>query len=108
LYHHVSILFNLINFLDPAKMPLFTRKLRRYKRTHNLQREFHLALSHPRHLVPSHTISSGPPPRPDLSSLIASLMAALHVLEMYRRNVPDHAVRRLLDRPRNSVGRQPL
>jgi integrase len=69
----------------------------------DLQREFHLALAHPRHLVPSHTISSGPPPRPDLSSLIASLMAALHVLEMYRRNVPDHAVRRLLDRLANRI-----
>ena len=53
----------------------------------DLQREFHIALSHPRHLVPSHTTSSGPPPRPDLSSLIASLMGAQHVLEMYRRNV---------------------
>jgi len=69
----------------------------------DLQREFHLALSHPRHLAPSHTISSGPPPRPDLSSLIASLMAAQHVLEMYRRNVPDHAVRRLLDRLANRI-----
>ena len=69
----------------------------------DLQREFHLALSHPRHLVPSHTISSGPPPRPDLSSLIASLMTAQHVLEMYRRNVADHAARRLLDRLANRI-----
>jgi len=69
----------------------------------DLQREFHLALSHPRHLVPSHTISSGPPPRPDLSSLIASLMTAQHVLEMYRRNVADNAARRLLDRLANRI-----
>ena len=69
----------------------------------DLQREFHLALSHPRHLVPSHTTSSGLPPRPDLSSLIDSLMAAQHVLEMYRRNVDDKSARRLLDRLANRI-----
>ena len=69
----------------------------------DLQREFHIALSHPRHLVPSHTTSSGPPPRPDLSSLIASLMGAQHVLEMYRRNVDDKSARRLLDRLANRI-----
>ncbi len=69
----------------------------------DLQREFHLALSHPRHLVPSHTTSSGAPPRPDLSSLIASLMAAQHVLEMYRRNVDDKSARRLLERLANRI-----
>jgi hypothetical protein len=69
----------------------------------DLQREFHLAISHPRHLVPSHTTSSGLPPRPDLSSLTASLMAAQHVLEMYRRMVDDQAARRLLDRLANRI-----
>lgn len=69
----------------------------------DLQREFHLALSHPRHLVPSHTTSSGAPPRPDLSSLIASLIGAQHVLEMYRRNVDDKSARRLLDRLANRI-----
>jgi hypothetical protein len=39
----------------------------------DLQREFHIALSHPRHLAPSHTTLSGASPRPDLSSLIVSL-----------------------------------
>jgi len=39
----------------------------------------------------------------DPSGQIASLTAALHVLEMYRRNVPDHAVRRLLDRLANRI-----
>src|ERR1700679_3660756 len=51
----------------------------------DLQREFHMALSHPRHLAPSPTISSGPLPRADLPSLIDSLTVAQHVLEMYRR-----------------------
>jgi len=69
----------------------------------DLQREFHLALSHPRHLVPSPTISSGFPPRADLSSLIDSLTVAQHVLEMYRRNVADDSERRLLDRLANRI-----
>jgi site-specific recombinase XerD len=69
----------------------------------DLQREFHLALSHPRHLLPSRTLSSGSPPRADLVSLIDSLTVAQHVLEMYRRSVSDNAVRRLLDRLANRI-----
>jgi integrase len=69
----------------------------------DLQREFHLALSHPRHLAPSRTISSGPLPRADLSSLIDSLTVAQHVLEIYRRNVADNPARRLLDRLANRI-----
>jgi site-specific recombinase XerD len=69
----------------------------------DLQREFHLALSHPRHMVPSRTLSAGSPPRADLSSLIDSLTAAQHVLEMYRRNVADNSARRLLDRLANRI-----
>jgi integrase len=69
----------------------------------DLQREFHLALSHPRHSVPSRTTSSGSPPRADLSSLIDSLTAAQHVLEMYRRNVADNSARRLLRRLANRI-----
>ena len=69
----------------------------------DLQREFHLARSHPRHLAPSRTLSSGSPPRADLSSLIDSLMAAQHVLEMYRRSVADHSARRLLNRLANRI-----
>ena len=64
----------------------------------DLQREFHLALSHPRHLAPSRTLSLGFPPRADSSSLIDSLTAAQHILEMYRRSVADHSARRLLAR----------
>ena len=69
----------------------------------DLQREFHLALSHPRHLAPSRTLSSGSPPRADLSSLIDSLTAAQHVLEMYRRSVADHSARHLLNRLANRI-----
>jgi hypothetical protein len=69
----------------------------------DLQREFHLALAHPRHLVPSRTISSGSSPRADLSSLTDSLTAAQHVLEMYRRGIADQSARRLLDRLSNRI-----
>src|SRR5216683_7792564 len=63
----------------------------------DLQREFHLARSHPRHLTPSRTVSSASPPRADLSNLIDSLTVAQHVLEMYRRSVADDSARRLLN-----------
>ena len=69
----------------------------------DLQREFHLALSHPRHLVPARVISSGSSPRADLSNLIDSLTVAQHVLEMYRRSMDDDSARRLLDRLANRI-----
>jgi integrase len=68
----------------------------------DLQREFHLALSHPRHLAPSRG-SSDLAPRADLAGLIHSLTTAQHVLEIYRRNVTDPSARRLLDRLANRI-----
>jgi hypothetical protein len=64
----------------------------------DLQREFHLARVHPRHLAPSPTVSSASPPRADLASLIDSLKAAQHVLEMFRRSLAEDSPRRLLAR----------
>jgi integrase len=64
----------------------------------DLQREFHLARSHPRHFAPSRTVFSASPPRADLASLIDSLKAAQHVLEMFRRNLAEDSPRRLLAR----------
>ena len=64
----------------------------------DLQREFHLARSHPRHSPPSRTLSSASPPRADLASLIDSLKAAQHVLEMFRRSLAEDSPRRLLAR----------
>ena len=64
----------------------------------DLQREFHSARSHPRHLAPSPTVSSTSPPRADLASLIDSLKAAQHVLEMFRRSLAEDSPRRLLAR----------
>ena len=64
----------------------------------DLQREFQLARSHPRHLAPSRTPSSASPPRADLASLIDSLKLAQHVLEMFRRTLAEDSPRRLLGR----------
>lgn len=56
------------------------------------------ARSHPRHLAPARTVFSASPPRADLSSLIDSLKAAQHVLEMFRRSLAEDSPRRLLAR----------
>ena len=64
----------------------------------DLQREFQLATTHPRHLAPSRTPSSASPPRADLAGLIDSLKAAQHVLEMFRRSLAEDFPRRLLAR----------
>ncbi len=70
----------------------------------DLQREYHSARSHPRHLVPApptplHTSS----PRADLVSLVDSIRAAQHILEMFRRALPDGSNCRLLDRIANRL-----
>jgi hypothetical protein len=65
----------------------------------DLQREYHLARTHPRHLAPSpRALRPGPLSHADLPSLLDSLDAAQHVLEMFRRNLTDDSARRLLDR----------
>jgi len=69
----------------------------------DLQREYRLARSQPRHLAPSRTVSSGSPPRADLATLIESLKAAQHVLEMFRRSLDEGSARRLLDRLANPL-----
>ena len=69
----------------------------------DLQREFHLARSHPRHLAPSRTVPSPSPPRADLASLIDSLKAAQQVLERFRRTLVEESARHLLDRLANRL-----
>jgi len=68
----------------------------------DLQREFQLARSHPRHLVPQPTaplaaIRSG------LDGVIDSLLTTQHVLEMFRRALPAGISRRCLDRLTNRL-----
>jgi hypothetical protein len=67
----------------------------------DLQREFELARSKPRHLVPQPKTPFAP--RADLDGLIDSLLAAQHVLEMFRRTLPNGTSRRRLDRLSNRL-----
>ena len=67
----------------------------------DLQREYQQARSQPRHLVP-HTKPSNSA-RADLPGLIEALRAAQHVLEMFRRTLPEGASRRRLCRLANRL-----
>lgn len=68
----------------------------------DLQREFYLARSQPRHLAPPPK-SPSPSVRADLPGLVESLRASQHVLEMFRRTLPDGYPRRHLDRLANRL-----
>jgi len=70
----------------------------------DLQREYRRALAHPRHLIPlprlplsAHMDCAG------LPTLLDSLRAAQHVLEMFRRAATDCPTRRLLHRLGNRL-----
>jgi integrase len=70
----------------------------------DLQREYHLALAHPRHLVPSPpTPLAASPANLDPAGILNSLQSAQHVLEMFRRTLPEGFSRRLLDRLANRL-----
>jgi hypothetical protein len=70
----------------------------------DLQREYRLARSQPRHLAPTpRAASSAPPPSAGLVSLIDSPRTTQHVLEIFRRSVADTSRRRLLDRLANRL-----
>jgi integrase len=65
----------------------------------DLQREFNLARSQPRHRLPAPRLpASVSSPQANLASLLDSLHLAQHVLEMFRRTLPLGPDRRLLDR----------
>jgi integrase len=68
----------------------------------DLQREFELARSKPRHLVPQPKTSPARL-RAGLDGVIDSLLAAQHVLEMFRRALSIGAARSCLDRLSNRL-----
>jgi hypothetical protein len=68
----------------------------------DLQREFQLARSQPRHLVPQPKTSLASF-RPGLDGLIDSLLAAQHALEMFRRALPHGVLRNHFDRLSNRL-----
>ena len=68
----------------------------------DLQREFHLARSQPRHRAPqpkAPIIS----PRAGLEGVVDSLLFAQHAIEMFRRSLPDGQPRHCLDRISNRL-----
>jgi integrase len=69
----------------------------------DLQREFHLARSQPRHLLPASRLPASLNSQANLASLLDSLHFAQHVLEMFRRTLPQGPDRRLLDRLSNRL-----
>jgi integrase len=68
----------------------------------DLQREFELARSKPRHLAPQPKASFASL-RTGLGGVIDSLLAAQQVLEMFRRTLPNGTSRRSLDRLSNRL-----
>jgi hypothetical protein len=70
----------------------------------DLEREFHLARSQPRHLVPTSQLpASITSAQANLASLLDAFRVARHVLEMFRRTLPQGPQRRLLDRLSNRL-----
>jgi hypothetical protein len=67
----------------------------------DLQREYQQARSQPRHLVPQPKRTNSA--RADLPGLVAAFRAAQHVLEMFRRTLPEGTSRRRLDRLANRL-----
>jgi hypothetical protein len=67
----------------------------------DLQREYQQARSQPRHLIPQAKQSNSA--RADLPGLVEALHAAQHVLEMFRRTLPEGASRRRLGRLANRL-----
>jgi hypothetical protein len=68
----------------------------------DLQREFHLARSQPRHLTP-HPKAPAISPRAGFDGVVDSLLFAQHAIEMYRRSLPDCPPRHRLDRLSNRL-----
>jgi hypothetical protein len=68
----------------------------------DLQREFHSARSHPRHLTPQPKTQLASA-RAGLDGVLESLRTTQHLVEMFRRTLPDGAPRRCLDRVSNRL-----
>jgi hypothetical protein len=68
----------------------------------DLQREFQLARSQPRHLLPTPRLPASIG-QANVIGLLDSLNVAQHVLEMFRRTLPQGPDRGLLDRLANRL-----
>ena len=68
----------------------------------DLQREFHLARSHPRHLAPQPK-TPAISPRAGLDGVADALLFTRHTIEMFRRSLSDGPPKRCLDRLSNRL-----
>ena len=68
----------------------------------DLQREFHLARSQPRHLAPQPKAPSFSP-RGGLDGVVYSLLFAQHTIERFRRSLPDGAAKHRLNQLANRL-----
>ena len=85
------VLMKLLGHVDPAMTLRYVDVA-----LTDLEREFQLARSKPKHLAPQPK-TSATPARAGIEGLIDSLIAAQHVMEMFRRSLPNgHARNRLL------------
>lgn len=85
------ILMKLLGHVDPAMTMRYVEVA-----LIDLEREFQLARSKPRHLAPQPKTSAAPV-RAGLDGLIDFLIAAQHIMEMFRRSLPNgHAHNRVL------------
>lgn len=72
----------------------------------DLQREFQLARTNPRHMAPSprgYPLLAGS--HPDMPAVIDSIVTAKHVLEMFRRDLLDRSTQRILARLVNRLAK---
>jgi integrase len=69
----------------------------------DVEHEFRLATVQPRHLVPTPKVPSASSVAPDLAGFLASLNTTQHVLEMFRRTLPDAPRRTVLERLANRL-----
>ncbi len=70
----------------------------------DLQREFQLARSKPRHLAP-HPKTSSTPAHKGLEGLIDSLLATQHAMELFSRSTPNGPARSCLNRLANRLSK---
>jgi integrase len=91
------VLMKLLGHVDPAMTMRYVDVA-----LTDLEREFQLARSKPRHLVPQPKPASSQL-RPGFSGLIDSLIASQHALELFRRSLPNRYKRALLDRLANRL-----
>jgi len=90
-------LMKLLGHRDPGMTMRYV-----YVAGNDVQREFRLARSQPRHLVPQ---PKAPmiTPRVGVDGIVDSLLFAQHAIEMFRRSLPDGPPRRCLDRLSNRL-----